>query len=234
MSNSAINLTSEEKERPFIQMINVRKSFVLGKRSVEVLKGIDLSVREGEMVAVMGASGSGKSTLLNLIGCMDSLSEGTYILCGKDASKLTPSKMALVRNERFGYIIQDYALIREMNVMDNIGIPLEYSRKKISKNKIEELMERFGIYELRKTKASLLSGGEQQRVAIARALVNDPDILLADEPTGALDSENGKQVMQLLRETCDAGKTVVVVTHDPAIADYCDRTVRIKDGKIED
>ena len=168
MSNSAINLTSEEKERPFIQMINVRKSFVLGKRSVEVLKGIDLSVREGEMVAVMGASGSGKSTLLNLIGCMDSLSEGTYILCGKDASKLTPSKMALVRNERFGYIIQDYALIREMNVMDNIGIPLEYSRKKISKNKIEELMERFGIYELRKTKASLLSGGEQQRVAIAR------------------------------------------------------------------
>ncbi len=234
MSTDSTNKMAIEQDAPVIRMRNVRKTFILGKRSIDVLKGIDLSVQKGEMVAIMGASGSGKSTLLNLIGCMDSLTDGTYHLCGKDASKLTPPQMALMRNERFGYVIQDYALIRELNVKENIEIPLEYSRKKIEKKKTEELMLRFGIHELRKTKASLLSGGEQQRVAIARALINDPDIILADEPTGALDSENGKQVMQLLRETCDAGKTVVVVTHDPVVAEVCDRTVYIKDGVISE
>lgn len=154
-----------------------------------MLKGIDLSINNGEMTAIMGASGCGKSTLLNIIGCLDVAESGEYWLKGKKVTGKSQKEMARIRNEIFGYVIQDFALIRDDTVLENIRIPLDYSKKKIDKLRIDQLLKSLGLKKLQKMRVSLLSGGEQQRTAIARALVNDPEILLADEPTGALDSK---------------------------------------------
>ncbi|MGN0298977.1 MAG: ABC transporter ATP-binding protein [Lachnospiraceae bacterium] len=221
-----------ENKSIVIEMKEICKSFSIGERTLEVLKGINLCIQEGEMVAIMGASGCGKSTLLNLIGCLDKITSGMYQLNGTNITKKTEKQMANIRNQLFGYVIQDFALIKEDTVLENIMIPLDYSKKKIPKTRINELLNQFGLSKLKKTRVSLLSGGEQQRVAIARALVNDPNIILADEPTGALDSATGEEVLHILRTICDSGKTVLIVTHDKNIAQQCDRILYMKDGKI--
>ena len=206
------------EKKAIIELQGICKSFSVGKRTAKVLKGIDLSINNGEMTAIMGASGCGKSTLLNIIG--------------KKVTGKSQKEMAKIRNEIFGYVIQDFALIRDDTVLENIRIPLDYSKKKIDKLRIDQLLKSLGLKKLQKMRVSLLSGGEQQRTAIARALVNDPEILLADEPTGALDSKTGQEVMNILREICNKGKTIVIVTHDEKIARQCDRILCMKDGKI--
>lgn len=219
-------------KKSIIELQGICKSFSVGKRTAKVLKGIDLSINNGEMTAIMGASGCGKSTLLNIIGCLDVAESGEYWLKGKKVTGKSQKEMARIRNEIFGYVIQDFALIRDDTVLENIRIPLDYSKKKIDKLRIDQLLKSLGLKKLQKMRVSLLSGGEQQRTAIARALVNDPEILLADEPTGALDSKTGQEVMNILREICNKGKTIVIVTHDEKIARQCDRILCMKDGNI--
>ena len=221
-----------EEKTAIIDLQGVCKSFSVGKRTAKVLKGIDLSIASGEMTAIMGASGCGKSTLLNIIGCLDVAQSGEYWLKGEKITGKSQKEMARIRNEVFGYVIQDFALIREDSVLENIQIPLDYSKKKIDKARMDQLLKSLGLKKLQKTRVSLLSGGEQQRTAIARALVNDPEILLADEPTGALDSKTGQEVMNILRAICDKGKTIVIVTHDEKIAQQCDRILYMRDGKM--
>lgn len=225
-----MDLNNEKKA--IIELQGICKSFSVGKRTAKVLKGIDLSINNGEMTAIMGASGCGKSTLLNIIGCLDVAESGEYWLKGKKVTGKSQKEMARIRNKIFGYVIQDFALIRDDTVLENIRIPLDYSKKKIDKLRIDQLLKSLGLKKLQKMRVSLLSGGEQQRTAIARALVNDPEILLADEPTGALDSKTGQEVMNILREICNKGKTIVIVTHDEKIARQCDRILCMKDGKI--
>lgn len=222
----------DRKNTAIIDLRGICKSFSIGKKNLDVLKGIDLTINKGEMTAIMGASGCGKSTLLNIIGCLDVSGSGEYWLKGEEITGKTRKQMAKIRNELFGYVIQDFALIKEDTVLENIKIPLDYSRKQISKNWISELLDEFGLTRMQKTQVSLLSGGEQQRTAIVRALINDPEIILADEPTGALDSRTGKEVIEILREICNRGKTVLIVTHDEKIANQCDRILYMKDGRI--
>ena len=215
-----------------IKMDNIQKSVMIGKRKLEILKGINLEVKKGEMLAIMGASGCGKSTLLNLIGCLDVATGGKYWLNETLVNKRSQKQLANLRNQVFGYVIQDFALILDGTVWDNITIPLDYSKKKIKKEEIMGLLTSFGLEKMKKTKVSLLSGGEKQRVAIVRALINRPDIILADEPTGALDSKTGEIVMSILRNICSSGKTVLVVTHDKEVAKKCDRILYMKDGEL--
>ena len=216
----------------FLEIKGIKKHFGEGDSRIEVLKGIDMEIEKGELCVLLGPSGSGKSTLLNIIGCLDVAESGEYWLKGKKVTGKSQKEMARIRNEIFGYVIQDFALIRDDTVLENIRIPLDYSKKKIDKLRIDQLLKSLGLKKLQKMRVSLLSGGEQQRTAIARALVNDPEILLADEPTGALDSKTGQEVMNILREICNKGKTIVIVTHDEKIARQCDRILCMKDGKI--
>ena len=230
-----MNESEEIMDRENTLAINLQgicKSFSVGKRKVEVLKKVDVSINSGEMTAIMGASGCGKSTLLNIIGCLDIADAGEYWLRGQKITGKSRKQMARIRNELFGYVIQDFALVREDTVLENVKIPLEYSKKKNDKNRVSKILEELGIAKLQKTRISLLSGGEQQRTAIARALVNDPEIILADEPTGALDSRTGQEVIRILRNICNTGKTIVIVTHDEKIARQCDRILRMEDGRI--
>lgn len=215
-----------------IQLNNITKVF--GKKAAKciALSDISLSVSEGEFLAVMGASGSGKSTLLNIIGCLDSPTDGEYLFRGKKISRNNKS-LAQFRNSELGFIVQDFALIEKCTVEQNIAVPLAYSKKKLNKrNEIDRVLELLGITEKRKVLACNLSGGQRQRVAIARALVNHPSIILADEPTGALDSKNGTAVMEILKELNAQGITVIMVTHDERLSNYCKRKIILSDGKI--
>ena len=217
-----------------IKMSEITKSFQIGQRKIPVLRGVDLSVKTGEMLAIMGPSGSGKSTLLNIIGCIDAADSGKYFLNGKERDGKNDRALAAVRNRYFGYVVQDFALIEEDTVWENVVLPLEYSRKKHSAERLNHILDELGLTPLKKKRVSLLSGGEKQRTAIARALACSPDIILADEPTGALDSETGERVIRLLRKICDGGRTVLIVTHDPAVAAACDRTLHMRDGRLVD
>lgn len=201
---------------------------------VKALNGINLSIKEGEMVAIMGTSGSGKSTLLNVIGCIDKATSGNYFLNGKDIESINSREMAIIRNEIFGFIVQDFALIEKYTVEQNIKIPLVYSRKSINskKIKIEDVLKKLDIYSKKNVLPCKLSGGQRQRVAIARAIINDPKIILADEPTGSLDSKTGLNVMKILKNINEENKTIIIVTHDSNIANLCNRTIKIEDGKI--
>ncbi len=200
------------------------------------LSGISLDINDGEMVAVMGVSGSGKSTLLNIIGCLDKASEGEYVLDSKNISKYKTKELYNLRNKKFGFILQDYGLVEDKSVLTNVMYPLAFSKdvrffkmKSIAKDAIKSV----GIESLGRKKVSKLSGGQKQRAAIARAIVNSPDIILADEPTAALDHKTADEIMELMTELNSKGTTVIIVTHDKRIADMCKRTVFIRDGKLE-
>ncbi|HFI0038844.1 TPA: ABC transporter ATP-binding protein [Streptococcus suis] len=217
-----------------IRLTNINKSYKNGDQELRVLKDIDLEVEEGEFLAIMGPSGSGKSTLMNIIGLLDRSTTGNYWLEGEEVSQLSEKKLASVRNDQIGFVFQQFFLLSKLNALQNVELPLIYAgvpanqRKKLAKRYLEkvELAERMTHL------PSELSGGQKQRVAIARALVNTPAIILADEPTGALDTKTGEQIMQLLTELNNEGKTIIMVTHEPEIAAYAKRKIVLRDGII--
>ncbi|HEL1613013.1 ABC transporter ATP-binding protein [Streptococcus suis] len=217
-----------------IRLTNINKSYKNGDQELRVLKDIDLEVEEGEFLAIMGPSGSGKSTLMNIIGLLDRSTTGNYWLEGEEVSQLSEKKLASVRNDQIGFVFQQFFLLSKLNALQNVELPLIYAgvpanqRKKLAKRYLEkvELAERMTHL------PSELSGGQKQRVAIARALVNTPAIILADEPTGALDTKTGEQIMELLTELNNEGKTIIMVTHEPEIAAYAKRKIVLRDGII--
>ncbi len=219
-----------------IQINNLHKSYVMGSNSLHVLKGLNLEIEAGEFVSIMGSSGSGKSTLLNILGILDDYDQGSYYLGGKLMQGLNETKAALTRNEMIGFIFQSFNLISFKNAMENVALPLYYqkvSRKK--RNQIAlEYLDRLGLKEWAHHLPSELSGGQKQRVAIARALISKPKIILADEPTGALDSTTSFEVMDILKEINDQGITVIIVTHEHDIASMTKKIIRLKDGVIEE
>lgn len=212
----------------------LHKSYPIGDSSLHVLKGIDLQVEEGEMVAIMGSSGSGKSTLLNIIGMLDEADEGEYILDGVPIKNLTEKNAAIYRNKFLGFIFQSFNLISYKNALENVALPLYYQGQK-RKDRLEKALfhlEKVGLKEWAHHLPNELSGGQKQRVAIARALAANPKLLLADEPTGALDTKTSHEIMDFIQSLNDEGKTILMVTHEEDIASMCKRIVRLKDGVI--
>ena len=219
---------------PVIAMDRIRKIYDTGKVRVEALKGIDLSVAAGEFVAIVGPSGSGKSTLMNLIGCLDTPRDGTYRLAGEDVSGLSGDDLADIRTRRVGFVFQNFNLLPQITAYENVEMPLLFGGvpPKKRKERVEELMTKVGLADRMDHKPTELSGGQMQRVAIARALAMNPDILLADEPTGNLDTSSGGDVMGLFTELWEQGRTLVVITHDMTLARRAGRVVEVRDGRI--
>ncbi len=217
-----------------IEIRGMKKIYKMGENEVRALDGIDLKIEPNEFVAIIGPSGSGKSTLMNMIGCLDTPTDGTYFIDGNEASKLLDDEQAYIRNKKIGFIFQQYNLLSKLTVEENVELPLIYAG--VPANQRKEMarvaLERVGMYDRRHHKPSELSGGQQQRTSIARALAARPPIILADEPTGALDSKTGAEVLAMLKELHGEGKTVVLITHDNKIAHEADRIVRIMDGRI--
>lgn len=215
-----------------INLKNISKSFSIDKATmINVLKNINLQINESEMVAIIGKSGAGKSTLLNIIGCLDNAESGEYMLDEINIQNLSASELAQIRNSKFGFVMQDFALIEDESVKHNIEIPVLFSKNKKNID-YSILTQKLGIKNLLSRKVSLLSGGEKQRVAIARAIVNNPKYIIADEPTGALDTKTSSEIMELFKTLNKEGKTIIIVTHDPEIAQQCDRIIEISDGNI--
>lgn len=219
-----------------LKLDHIYKDYLQGKMTVPVLKDVSLHVEEGEYVAIMGPSGSGKSTLMNIIGCLDKPTSGEYELDGKNVLSLNDKAMAAVRLEGIGFVFQNFQLLSRQSALENVALPLVYAgvRKKVRRQRAREALEKVGLEERVNFKPTQLSGGQKQRVAIARAIVNNPKILLADEPTGALDSKSSKQLMELFQKLNDEGVTIVMITHDPGIAGYAKRVVDIFDGEISE
>lgn len=218
-----------------LKIENLTKTYNYKKSNAFIaLKDVSLEVEDGEMLAIIGKSGAGKSTLLHIIGCIDKFEKGSYIIDGTDVHSLSDNKLAKIRNEKVGIVMQDFALIDEYSVIENVMIPLNFSKKKLGKPKelAMKALERVGLANLAKKPVSKLSGGQKQRVAIARAIVNDPSFILADEPTGALDTKTSSEIMELFTELNKSGKTVIIITHDLTVADKCKRKVEISDGRI--
>ena len=217
-----------------IDLSGINKSYRNGDQELQVLKNINLQVEEGEFLAIMGPSGSGKSTLMNIIGMLDRPSSGTYHLDGKEVARLGEKKSAKVRNQEIGFVFQQFFLLSKLNALQNVELPLIYAGVSQSKRKAlaEQYLEKVELETRMHHLPSELSGGQKQRVAIARALVNRPSIILADEPTGALDTKTGEQIMELLTELNKEGKTIIMVTHEPEIAAYAKRQIVIRDGVI--
>ena len=218
-----------------IKVQNVVKTYHMGKTEVRALRGVDLDIEEGEFVAIMGPSGSGKSTLMHLMGGLDQLDGGSLVFDDRDLSEQSRNDLAEFRGQRIGFVFQSFNLIPTLTALENVELPMMYQgiARKDRLAKARRLLELAGIADRAHHRPTELSGGEQQRVAIARALVNDPDLLLADEPTGNLDSKSGRQIMELISDLNEErGMTVIIVTHDPAIARYAPRTIHIFDGKI--
>jgi len=218
-----------------VDIRNLCKVYDLGAFEVTALRDLDLQIEQGEYMAIMGPSGSGKSTLLNLLGCLDTPSSGVYDLAGEDISSLDDDELSAIRGSRIGFIFQSYNLIAQLNVIENIEVPMYYQGISESQSYIraKELAEMVGLGDRLRHRPSELSGGQQQRVAIARSLANDPVIILADEPTGNLDSQSGAEILGILDDLHEKGKTLIVVTHDENIAENAERTIHLKDGRIE-
>lgn len=219
-----------------LKLEHIYKDYIQGKLTVPVLKDVSLHVEEGEYVAIMGPSGSGKSTLMNIIGCLDLPTSGSYELAGSDVLSLNENKLADLRLGTIGFVFQNFQLLPRMSALENVALPLVYAgvRKKVRKERAREALVRVGLEDRTSFNPTQLSGGQKQRVAIARAMVNKPKILLADEPTGALDSRSSAQVMELFQTLNEEGVTVVMITHDPGIAHHAKRIVDIFDGEISE
>jgi len=219
---------------PLCLMEDIRKTYRIGNQDVEVLKGVNLNVEKGEFVSIMGTSGSGKTTLMNIIGCLDVPTSGLYVLADREVSHLTDDDLSVIRNEHIGFVFQNFYLLPYATVLENVLLPTLYieHHKDGAEKHATELLQLVGLEERAKFKPTQLSGGEQQRVAIARALVNDPELVLADEPTGQLDSKTSTEIMNLLKKMNERGKTVIVITHDVNVAAYAKRILHIQDGVI--
>ncbi len=219
-----------------IQMKAIKKIYSIGKVDVEALRGIDLDVDKNEFVSIMGPSGSGKSTLMNIMGCLDTPTSGEYYLEGERVQTLTPNQLAEIRNQKVGFVFQNFNLLPYATALENVEVPLIFkgvsSRKR--RKRAEELLDRVGLKERADHKPTELSGGEMQRVSIARALANQPSIILADEPTGNLDSVSGKEIVDLFEDLCKQGHTIVVITHDQEISGRTKRIIKLRDGIVVD
>ena len=221
--------------KPLIKISDIKRNFVLGNEIVYVLKGINLEINKGEYVALMGPSGSGKSTLMNLLGCLDTPTSGTYILNGKDVSKMKDDELAEIRNKEIGFVFQTFNLLPRTTALDNVALPMIYAgHSKSERNaRATEVLQQVNLADRMDHQPNQLSGGQRQRVAVARALVNKPSIILADEPTGNLDSKTSVEIMNLFNEIHANGNTVILVTHEEEIAAYAHRIIRLRDGVIE-
>lgn len=227
-------MITQDTKQPVMEVKDLIREFPAGDEKIRVLHGIDLTIYEGEMVAIIGQSGSGKSTLMNILGCLDQATAGSYHIYGKAVDKLSADELAELRREHFGFIFQRYHLLGDINAQDNVAVPAVYAGMPVRQREARatQLLDDLGLAAKTQNRPSQLSGGQQQRVSIARALMNGGDIILADEPTGALDSQSGKDVMAILRNLNSQGHTIIMVTHDPSIAAQAERVIEIKDGKI--
>jgi putative ABC transport system ATP-binding protein len=219
---------------PLIETRDLWKTYVMGDEEIHALRGVSISIERGEYVAIMGPSGSGKSTLMNLIGCLDTPSKGTYLLNGKMVSEMNDNELARIRNEEIGFVFQTFNLLPRASALANVELPLVYAgmSKQARLTQAKAAIEKVELTHRMSHKPNELSGGQRQRVAIARALVNNPSILLADEPTGNLDSKTGVEIMALFARLHEAGNTIIVVTHEPDIAAYAHRVIAIRDGEV--
>ena len=218
-----------------VSLVDVVKTYIMGDNEVRALRGVSFDIEQGEFVSIMGPSGSGKSTCMNMIGCLDRPTSGIVKINGRETAKMNEKELSVLRNQTIGFVFQQYHLISSMNVIENVMLPLKYQKveKSLRYERAEEVLEAVGLAERIHHKPNELSGGQKQRVAIARAMITNPKILLADEPTGALDSETGKQVMEMFRKiNGEQNTTVIIVTHDPRIGESTKRCIRILDGQI--
>lgn len=219
---------------PLIEFRSVCKTYIMGDTVVRAADNVSFAVDEGEFVAIVGKSGSGKSTCMNIIGCLDVPTSGEYLLDGRDVGSMDKNELAEIRNEKLGFVFQQYNLLPKLNLLENVGVPLMYAGvpKKERLERAQSLLELVGLGDKSKNRPNQLSGGQQQRVSIARALSNNPSVILADEPTGALDSRTGREVLAMLRKLHSDGNTVILITHDNSIAATAERIIRLEDGRI--
>lgn len=223
-----------KKEKPIIELNDVKKIYRMGEVDVPALNGVSLKIKQGEFIAIMGPSGSGKSTLMNMVGCLDVPTEGKIFLDGKDISKMSESGLAQIRGKKIGFVFQKFNLLSTLTALENVTMPMMFQNvdENVRRKKGVELLDLVGLEKRSSHKPSELSGGQQQRVAIARSLANDPEVILADEPTGNLDTKTGRDIMVMLKKLHNDGKTIIMVTHDPDVGKHAKRIVLIKDGMV--